>query len=258
MQTLVKGTFYRLLYMAFSFCTGLFISGLAGTALFGTLSLFTVNAALLILISGMGHDASLYWHRSSGKMDAARSVGYGWLISAFQLVLFLLGSLASLFFTDKLLLSRLDGGLFPLEAVYFIGLILTERYVTFFYSSGKAALCNKILTLASLSTLILPGIFYFLISCLLPDPFILFCLIPLLQGIILLIAFHRDDSYPGIAWPERAILSSIFKFSLLVFVTNLIQFFAYRIDYWLISFLPRKKSRLASMLRLPVLLSWYG
>jgi hypothetical protein len=191
----------------------------------------------------MGHDASLYWHRSSGKMDAARSLGYGWLITAFQLVLFLLGSVFSMLLTGKLLLSRMEVDLFPIEAAYFLGLILTERYITFFYSSGKAALCNKILTLAALFTLLLPGILYFFMIRLLPNPLVLFCLIPLLHGMILLIAFHRDDSYPGMAWPERSILSSLFKFSIIVFATNLIQFFAYRIDYWMISYFTSQKGQ---------------
>lgn len=236
MNILVKGTFYRMLYMAFSFCTGLFISGIAGAGLFGTISVFTVNAALMVLVSGMGHDASLYWHRSSGALDASRSMGYGWLISAQQLILYAVVSIIGLMLTDKLPLSRMSIGFLPLEAAYFTGLIITERYITFFYSSGKAAFCNRVLALSGAATFVLPALIYFFLPYYLPGALTVFCLIPFFHAMILAVVFHAGNHHPGISFPDKSGLSSIMRFSLLVFVTNLIQFLAYRVDYWMIGY----------------------
>jgi O-antigen/teichoic acid export membrane protein len=222
--------------MAFSFCTGLFISGIAGAGLFGTISVFTVNAALMVLLSGMGHDASLYWHRSSGALDSSKSMGYGWLISVQQLVLFTVVSIISLFLTDKLLLSRKSIGFLPLEAAYFTGLIITERYFTFYYSSGKAAVCNKVLAWISAITFLIPALLYFFVPQYLPGALTLFCLIPFCHGIILAIVFHAGKHHPGFSFPDKSGLKSIMRFSMLVFITNLIQFLAYRVDYWMIGY----------------------
>jgi O-antigen/teichoic acid export membrane protein len=243
MQTIVKGTFYRLIYMVFSFLTGLLISGLAGKELFGTISLFSLNAALLILISGMGHDASLYWHRSSGKLNPARALGYGWLVTAQQLIFFLLASICSWLFFNRLLLSQMPLKFFPLEAAYFTGLVLTERYIVFFYSSGKATECNKILSLLGFLTILFPASAYLLMSDYVQAALPLFCIIPLIHGVVLMIAFHIMFSYPDFAFPRRSELSSLFNFSFIVFITNVVQFLAYRIDYWMINYFTSGKEQ---------------
>lgn len=236
MQFLVKGTFFRLLYMAFSFFTGMLISGWAGTATFGVISVFVVNAALLVLISGMGHDASLYWHRSSGKIDHAEALGYGWLVIVQQLAVYWLLTLGALYFSGRLLLSRMGVEFLPAEAAYFTGIILTERYITFFYSSGRAVSCNRLLSVISLITLAIAASGYFQILPKLTNPFSLFCFIPFFHALILVLFFHWRKSARKFSIPDRRGASSIFRFSFIVLITNLIQFLAYRTDYWMISY----------------------
>jgi len=88
MPSMLKATFFRMIYMAGSFLAMLLISAMAGRAAFGEISICIVNAALMILVTGMGHDSSLLWHHASGKLDLSESLGYALLATIKQLLLY--------------------------------------------------------------------------------------------------------------------------------------------------------------------------
>ena len=113
---------------------------------------------------------------------------------------------------------------------------MIDKYTSLFYASHRMEECNKLLsgvTLACLITIIL--IRYKILAINLPA-FSLLCLTTFIQAVGLVIRFHTADAKLRIVKISANDLRSLFNFSIIVFITNLVQFFAYRADYWLISY----------------------
>ena len=66
--------------------------------------------------------------------------------------------------------------------------------------------------------------------------FSLLCLTTVAQGGGLFLLFHIENSRLRIVRVSTGDLRSFFNFSIVVFIANLVQFFAYRADYWLINY----------------------
>lgn len=243
MQFLLKGFVFRLLFMAINFLVSLLIAKLAGPARFGSLSLMIVNAAVIQIITGLGTDAAIVWHGASGKI-ADRNKVFSFTVYSALIQLILFAAVAYLFFTyrDKTLLSsqqRLT--VFYAELFYFAGLILTEKYSSLFYSQQQAALSNKILAVSA------SGLFILLLICWLLSPgmitenpecvFGLFACLPA----FVLIFFYQVKWKPSPGSVNRSDVRSFIDFSLIVFITNLIQFVAFRADFWFISYFHGKE-----------------
>jgi O-antigen/teichoic acid export membrane protein len=229
--------------MAISFLVSLLIAKLAGPARFGSLSLMIVNAAVIQIVTGLGTDAAIVWHGASGKI-ADRNKVFSFTVYSALIQLILFAAVAYLFFTyrEKTLLSsqqRLT--VFYAELFYFAGLILTEKYSSLFYSQQQAALSNKLLAMAA------SVLFGLLLVCWLGSPGIIadypewilsfFVCIPAFS----LIFFYQVKWKPSLRSIGRNDVKSFIDFSLIVLVTNLIQFIAFRADFWFISYFHGKE-----------------
>lgn len=236
MPLLVKGTFYRLLYMGFTFCIGLLFAHLSGKFLFGTISLMTANMALLVILTGLGHDASLVWHRASGRLTTPQAFSYASLIGVQQLLLYL--SLTGVYFIlhGRLLISQQPGSFGIYELLYFLGIIFLDKYVSLFYAVGHPVLCNRVLAIASLSILLMLVLAHLADLLSGEEALQLFCVSTAGVTAALAVVFHGRFTVLPFSLGENPALRSFFYFSLVVFVTNLIQFMAYRADYWFIDY----------------------
>jgi len=236
LKGILKATVYRLLFSGFSFLVGLFIADLAGTDLFGEISLMTVNAALIYLVTGLGADQALVWHGASRQFDTGKSFTFSFYASLIQLLIFFIIAWLFLFVTGTTVLSGKAGTeYFVYEIIYFSGLVLLDKYVSLLYAQHRALYCN----------LLLSGITFLFLAILLMDnlqwidfpvrPFRFFCLMVFSQGLSVLLLFHGLFR-PRFSAFSRQDLYSFAGFSLVVFITNLIQFLAYRADFWLIDY----------------------
>lgn len=232
---LFKGSIYRIIFMGLSFLVGLLIAAISGTAIFGSLSLMIVNAAILLIFSGLGTDAALVWHWAGEKLNPRAGYSFVTLSGIVQLLLFGVGEWISLQAWDKTLLARGSSQtyLWP-ETLYFVGLVFLEKWGALFYANHKAVRANQILAIISFVFALFLAFSVRGIGIRVDDPFSLFASFTFIQGLSLMVAFHL--SVPGIR-PGRLSgkdMRSLFQFSFLVFITNGIQFLAYRIDYWFI------------------------
>ena len=238
MYSLIRGFTFRFVFIGIQFAAGMLIAKLAGTEQFGILSLMIVNAAIIQIITGMGTDASIVWHGISDRlMDRNKVFSFTFYTSIAQLLLFGIAAAFFFLFAGKSILSNGSNiRIFYAELVYFTGLILTEKYSALFYSQQQAVLCNRLLAFAAsllfvsllLLSIFLPGI----IAAHIIWVFSFYSFVPA----SVIIFFYHTRFSPAIIKINRVDFNSFANFSFIVFVTNLIQFLAFRADFWIISF----------------------
>lgn len=230
---ILKGSLYRFLFMGLSFLAGLLIAALSGTALFGQISLMIVNAAVLLIFSGLGTDAALVWHWAGERVNPRAGYSFVILTGVIQLMVFGVAEWLSMKIANQTLLTGHEGSShLYLETLYFLGIVLMEKWGSLFYASHKAIRANQILAIISLVFVAFLFTAYRGRGVRVEDPLSLFAAYTFIQGLSLTVAFHfaAPGSRPGRI--RRTDLSSLFSFSFLVFITNGLQFLAYRIDYW--------------------------
>ena len=236
---------YRLMFQGFNFLVGLFIAAIGGADVFGTISLLIVNAALLLLITGLGTDQAIVWHGATKKLAANKLFTFSFFAALFQILFFLCIAFFFLNNSGKSLLSHSsDYKIFYFELAYFSGIVLVEKYVSLLYAEHKTEICNILLafvTFIALLILILAKINDS--ASQLINPFQFFCLLPAAQALVIAFYFHYN-THLRIAAVNRQDLNSLFNFSILVFITNIIQFLAYRADYWIIDYYSPGESQL--------------
>ena len=237
MQLLLRGFIFRVIFTGIGFLISLLIAKLAGASQFGTLSLIIVNAAFIHIITGLGTDAAIVWHGVAGtNYDRNKIFSFTVITAAIQLLFFyIIAILGYLFLGHTLLGGSYDLRIFFAEIVYFTGLVLMDKFLSLYYSQHEAKLCNKILSI--ISGLLFLGV---LIIWLIKPGFIgdypiwiysLFVFIPsLILAFFFIVKFN--PVFKNISQEEMRSFSS---FSFIVLITNLIQFVAFRADYWLIS-----------------------
>ena len=213
------------------------IAKLAGASQFGTLSLIIVNAALIHIITGLGTDAAIVWHGVAGtNYDRNKIFSFTLITAAIQLLFFyIIAILGYLFIGHTLLGGSLDLRVFFAEIVYFTGLVLMDKFLSLYYSQHEARLCNKILSIVSGLLFLVVLILWLIKPIYIVDfpiwIYSLFVFIPsFISAVFFIIKFN--PTFKNIS-PEE--MRSFSSFSFVVLITNLIQFVAFRADYWLIS-----------------------
>lgn len=236
MNDIFKAGVYRFLFLGFNFLVGLFIAAMSGSELFGTISLMIVNASLFHLLTALGADQAIVWHGASKKFDANKLFTFSFFSALSQLVLFFLLAFAFFKYSGFTILSKGQSiQYFYLELIYFSGLILLEKYISLLYAQHKARACNFLLALITLIAVIVLFFFQFNIIRNEIDPLGFFCLLTFIQASLIILLFHFRNKV-RISMIIKSDLISFYRFSGIVFVTNLIQFLAYRADYWFINY----------------------
>jgi len=237
LKSLVRAVIYRLSYQLCFFVVGLFLAAIAGAQSFGVISLMIVNAAAFIIITDFGTGAALVWHGAGNEMRQERIFSFAAGSGLVQLLSFLLAELVVVKISGRTLLTRqiFDRSYFTGEILYFTGLIITERYTSLLYGTHKAVLANKTLSIVTAGFLVVFILMYAKIITG-TDPFIFFCWMIFVLGLSVAVIFHTTVNKLSFEKPRDTELKSLLGFSAIVFFTNIIQFFAYRLDFWLVDF----------------------
>ena len=234
---LLRGFIFRIIFTVIGFLISLLIAKLAGANQFGSLSLIIVNAAFIYIITGLGTDSAIVWHGISGDSYGRDKVFSFTIITAsIQLLFFyIIAILGFLFLGHTLLGGSFDLNVFFAEVIYFTGLVLLDKFLSLYYSQHEAKLCNKILAIVS-------GVLFLVVLviwAIRPDliakyPIWTYSLFVFIPAFILFVFFvlKFNPSVKSISQEEYRSFSS---FSAIVLITNIIQFVAYRADYWFIS-----------------------
>ena len=237
MQLLLRGFIFRVIFTVIGFLISMLIAKLAGASQFGTLSLIIVNAALIHIITGLGTDAAIVWHGVAGtNYDRNKIFSFTLITATIQLLFFyIIAILGYLFLGQTLLGGSLDLRVFFAEIVYFTGLVLMDKFLSLYYSQHEARLCNKILSIVSGLLFLVVLIIWLIKPIYIVDfPIWIYSLFVFIPSFILAFFFiiKFNPAFKNISQEEMRSFSS---FSFVVLITNLIQFVAFRADYWLIS-----------------------
>ena len=237
MQLLLRGFIFRVTFTGISFLISLIIAKLAGASQFGTLSLIIVNAAFLHIITGLGTDAAIVWHGVAGENYGRDKIfSFTVITAAIQLLFFyIIAILGYIFLGHTLLGGSFDLRIFFAEIVYFTGLVLMDKFLSLFYSQHEAKLCNKILSIVSgILLIVLLSIWAMEPVLIVEFPIWIYSLFIFIPSFVLAFFYivKYNPVFKNISQEEMRSFSS---FSFIVLITNIIQFIAFRADYWLIS-----------------------
>jgi len=236
-QLLLRGFIFRVIFTGIGFLISLLIAKLAGASQFGTLSLIIVNAAFIHIITGLGTDAAIVWHGVAGTNYSRNKIfSFTVITAAIQLSFFYIIAILGYFFLGHTLLGgSYDLRIFFAEIVYFTGLVLMDKFLSLYYSQHEARLCNKLLSIVSGVLLVVVLIIWAVDPIFIVDfPIWVYSLFIFIPAFILAFFFiiKFNPAFKNISQDEMRSFSS---FSFIVLITNIIQFIAFRADYWLIS-----------------------
>jgi O-antigen/teichoic acid export membrane protein len=224
--------------MGIAFVVSLMIARLSGTAGFGAVSLMIVNAALIQIITGLGTDSAILIQGISSKpADRDNIFSFTVYTSLLQLLLFIAAANVSYYyFGHTILSSGHDLTVFFIELLYFTGLILTEKYSSLFYAQQRAAMCNRLLahTLFIL-LLIFLGLLLFGKEYMAANPAAVMAAITFIPALVLIIVYHTGFR-PVLRKPDKSGILAFTTVSVFALVTNLVQFIAYRADFWILDY----------------------
>jgi O-antigen/teichoic acid export membrane protein len=229
---MLKATIIRLAYMVILFLASLVISNLALPGKFGILSLLILNASLLLLLTGLGVDSMVLYKLSNKQWQVSQAFRFVWKAIFLQTSVFILLELGCWLLFRRTLLSNATPDYFFVEACYFIGLAIIEKYVALYYSQNESTIVNGILaSIAFFYLVILLLIYYFTIVDWLYILY-LFAFQNIAQAIALVYYFKPADNTKANVQNKEFLAA--FKVSSIVMVTNVIQLLAYRMDFWMI------------------------
>lgn len=230
----------RLLNVLLVFVINILISRLAGVAGYGLISLLLANAGLFNLVSAFGSDAGISYHAASGRLANQKLLGFVWAITGIQLLAALL---FDWFFRQQYghswFIYEPDVNVWWLGVIYLLSIALTEKYAALLNGNRLFSRYSRLLLLSNL--LMLAGLLVLLVQKQSPIVFetvlTVYVLFSLLQSVLLMFAWHTTKGHRLQVSALTAKDTTIFfSYSLIAFIINCIQFFAYRIDYWLIDY----------------------
>lgn len=229
-----KVALIRIIYTAIMFLAGLVLSNLALPEKFGIISLLVLNASLLSVVIGFGADSIVLFKVSNKLWNHSQAFQFIWRTIFLEIGIFSLLEFGSWFLFKKTLLSNESFNYIIIDYAYFTGLVLVEKYLSLFYAFNYTKRVNLILVSIASLYLFALCIFYYLVQIDFSYILYLFAFQSLLQGIALVTFFKTSDNRKTRF--ENSEFYGTLKLSLIVAITNLIQLFAYRIDFWLIDY----------------------
>jgi O-antigen/teichoic acid export membrane protein len=206
---------------------------------YGVLSLMIANAAIFNLVSCLGSESGITYHYASESLPRKKIFTIICFVVLFQLVVFTVFEIIYKSFTGSYWLAKgNDIQFFLWGMVYLFSVTLTDKYTAFFYGSHLYVSFNKMMVIGSLVSLVAYAGLYFFVKT--HDVFFylrLYILTSFSQALLLLIFFHFSQHQSMLFTPvHKEDWKKFFSFSFIVFITNIIQFLAYRVDYWLVTF----------------------
>lgn len=231
---MLQSAFYKTVYTILFFLANLLLANILLPAGFGAITLMIVNASIIYLVTGFGTDSILLHLLTNNKWNLPQAISFTRYTFILQLTFFLLLEFVHYRWWGSSLLIKKGTVFLMTETFYFIGLALTEKYFVLFNALHKAHVANRLLlcsVLLYIAAVVIVKLCHLAVFQLL---FSIFCLQSLLQGCLLLIAFHRNEKVGAVTNTGWHGLYAIFKMSVVVVVTNFIQFFAYRVDFLLL------------------------
>ena len=236
---IVSNIGYRSLYVVINVFITLLLTRLMTVNGYGILSLMIANTAIFNLISCLGSESGITYHYASDTLARKKVFTIICFVVLFQLAVFTFCQVIYKVLTGNYwLIAGHDIQFFLWAMVYLFSVTLTDKYTAFYYGSHLYVSFNKIMAIGSLVSLVVFSGLYFFVRT--QDVFFylrLFILTSFFQAVLLSVFFHFKQHQSFLFSPvQKDDWKKFFSYSFVVFITNIIQFLAYRVDYWLVAF----------------------
>jgi O-antigen/teichoic acid export membrane protein len=236
---IVSSIAYRFIYVVINVFITLLLTRLMTVNGYGILSLMIANTAIFNLVSCLGSESGITYHYASDSMPRKKIFTIICFVVLFQLAVFTISEVIYKIITGNYwLINGHDIQFFLWGMVYLFSVTLTDKYTAFFYGSHWYGSFNKIMATGSLVSLVVFVGLYFFVRA--HDVFFylrLFILTSFFQAVLLSVFFHFNQHQSILFSPvQKEDWRKFFSYSFVVFITNIIQFLAYRVDYWLVAF----------------------
>lgn len=232
---LASSSIYRILNIAVTFILTILMSRLMGTGGYGLFSLIVVNITVYNLVSGFGCESGITYHGAARSFNAGKLFSIIFIILLFQVIL--------LFFTGFFHKIIFGANWFSLRHTWpvflmFLNIAVTDKYNAMFYGNHQYTLSNKTGFYLSLFCIIIFAVLFFFYPGQGPEVYLqVYALIGLAQLLTVIIIFHQKNKEPfTLSLPSSNEWKIFFSYSIITVITNFIQFLAYRVDYWMISY----------------------
>ena len=226
-----------LLWRFSSFFTSLLLNLLVartfGPVASGEVNYFVAIASLLVLLSSFNLDAAIIHFTAAGKIKLNKLLTLSLLVVLVSAVLYFAFS----FYWNGTTQSLGTMHDFPVYAgLYLLGLQVHAMTIAIYYGKQDFFMPGLIISILNLVQIIMllfvfnnPG------EQALIDYMRVFFLVPFIQAIFLWIWLQANKKLDfRLAMPLRGEWKAISRFSLVIFITNIILFLVYRIDYWML------------------------
>jgi len=235
---IVSNIAYRFLYVVINVFITLLLTRVMTVNGYGILSLMIANTAIFNLVSCLGSESGITYHYASDTLPRRKIFTIICFVVLFQLAVFTISEIIYKVVSGNYwLITGRDIQFFLWGMVYLFSVTLTDKYTAFFYGGHLYVSFNKIITIGSLISLVAFAGLYFFVRV--QDVFFylrFFILTSFFQAVLLSVFFHFNQHQSMIFSPvQKEDWKKFFSYSFVVFVTNIIQFLAYRVDYWLVA-----------------------
>ena len=231
---MLRSALYKAFNTMFMFLAGLVLSNIVLPGHFGTVSLLIVNASLFSIITGLGTDGVIMYMLANNKWNMGQAKVFVWKALLLQMALFAAFEGFTCAVWNITLLSLEGVNFIWIDVTYFLGILLLEKFTTLLYAAHKARMANiAISVISAIYLLMLISIRYFLAVSFYSVLF-LFGAQSLLQGGLLLLLFIVKVPAIKNQHLNKKDLKDAFRWSIIVMITNVLQFIAYRVDFLLL------------------------
>lgn len=230
-KQLKQSLIWRGLYFVLSFITTILVSRILKVQVSGDYSYYLTVLSLIVLIVGFNLDSALTYYSSAKIIDIKKLfliccsiiIGVGVVMS------FLFNS--HYFYEHLIGINNLEINVYQCSTYYLIGILSLSFGTALLYGLQDFKTANQVLNVFSV---IYFGFIYYRVYVdnsplnIVHD----FCLLTLLAGItVILFVAVKIKIYKSFSLPSFRDYKSIYRYSLMIMLGNLVFFFVYKLDY---------------------------
>ncbi len=235
--TLAHNSFLRVANTGVVFLVTVLLSRLAGPEGYGLFSLLLINVSFFNLLTTLGSDAAITFKSASGKMEMKKTISFIQLVVFFQICC--LAGFEAFHFIWKgkfwfFAAGRMQWAWAGL--IFFISISLVDKYAALLHGLQLYTLSNKIILTVNMVLLaVMTGLWAFGPSINSDTYILMFIAAQAIQAMAVMVLFHRRYHRSFVSsMLNRREVSTFISYGSIAFLVNLVQFLAYRFDFWIV------------------------
>jgi O-antigen/teichoic acid export membrane protein len=229
---------FRSLNILCTVTTTFLLTRLLGTSGYGILSLLIANTAIFNLLTCLGAESGITYHYAAGSQNKPVIFSITYAVVLFQTILLVLAECIYYLINGHFSLEGMGNGTLGWIILYFVSIIVIDKYQALFNGAHLYTNASRLVFIISMLSMLVFGYCYFFHQAAGASFYLnIFILSSVAQAILLVVFFHRNASRKlSFTKLLSADWKLFFSYSFLVLITNLVQFLAYRIDYWFVDY----------------------